>query len=400
MRDQVFISYSHEDQRWLDLLKLHLRPYERNRLEVWDDTKIHAGAKWQEEIEKALQSAKVAVLLVSPNFLASDFIVDNELPKLLKAAQEDGLRIIWVPVSASAYRATEIQHYQAASNPKEPLNTLDPGILDQELVRICELIESSMTDTDAGITTKPRGPKIVPTTLPVTSSSAKSLPSSCTLKIVVSGLVIVMLIGAAVFLIYWQLNKETPTPLTTIPFSDHFDNLTHWHTPSAGWTIEEGQLLIDSQTELGFARNVNYADFGMVFRLKLENAKGAAWAVRVQPNGRDYYLFYLSGPEGQFPNRFITYVVRNNVIPKMSEKSVALNEKLEANGQYRITVIVNKNRIAHTLQSVQTTNKFNLGEFIDEANTFTSGSFGFRTIGGEKFSIDYLDVQPPNINQH
>jgi len=145
-RDQVFISYAHSDARWLERLQIVLKPLTRNKtISVWDDSKIQPGTQWKAEITKALASAKVAVLLVSQHFLASDFIAHDELPPLLQAAAADGLTILWVAVGASLYQDTEIADYQAANNPERPLDSLRPSARNKELVRIATKIREAVT---------------------------------------------------------------------------------------------------------------------------------------------------------------------------------------------------------------------------------------------------------------
>jgi hypothetical protein len=94
-RDQIFVCYCRKDADWLDRVQVHLRPLERRGvIDVWSDRRIEAGDMWRKEISAALARARVALLLISADFFASDFIHSEELPSLLVAAEQGGCRVI------------------------------------------------------------------------------------------------------------------------------------------------------------------------------------------------------------------------------------------------------------------------------------------------------------------
>lgn len=143
----VFISYSHRDAAWLRRLQVHLKPYIRTgAVTAWDDTRIEIGDEWRARIAQALGEARLAILLVSPDFLDSEFVATDELPPLLDAAAQRGLKVFWVPVSASSYDETPIGGYQAALDPARPLNTLSEAEQDAALVRLCKDIKRALGD--------------------------------------------------------------------------------------------------------------------------------------------------------------------------------------------------------------------------------------------------------------
>jgi internalin A len=136
-REQVFISYSHKDKKWRDDLNTHLKPYLRGGSIVsWSDQHIAPGSEWFKEIQSALANSRVAVLLVSPDFLASDFIHEHELGPSLKEAEQGGVRILWVPVRESAYKQTPLKKYQAVLDPGKPLAGMTKAKRDQAWVNL------------------------------------------------------------------------------------------------------------------------------------------------------------------------------------------------------------------------------------------------------------------------
>jgi hypothetical protein len=146
-RDKVFVSYSHQDGEWLKKVQTHLKVLKKLGITVnlWDDTQIKPGMKWREEIEKALSTAKVAILLVSTDFLASEFISTNELPPLLKAAENDGATILPLILKPCLFDMHQnLAQFQAVNNPKKPLSKLPASKQDEILLalatRIAELV--------------------------------------------------------------------------------------------------------------------------------------------------------------------------------------------------------------------------------------------------------------------
>jgi len=143
-RDLVFVSYARADQAMFDDLMTHLKPIVRNMgLAVWSDREICIGDKWRQTIDEALARTKVAVMLVSPAFLASDFINDVELPALLEAAEDHALRVIWVPIKPSGFSETPIKDYQAAHDPAQPISALKPSDRDAAWVAVCRHIKAA-----------------------------------------------------------------------------------------------------------------------------------------------------------------------------------------------------------------------------------------------------------------
>lgn len=127
-RTQIFISYAHKNQEWVPLFRDMLAPVLREHaVEVWEDSRIRAGASWRHEITTALARTKVAMLLVTPEFLASSFIDDIELAAILKAAQVDGLVVIWVLVSSCVWEKSRLEPFQCVNDTDVPLDTLTPA---------------------------------------------------------------------------------------------------------------------------------------------------------------------------------------------------------------------------------------------------------------------------------
>jgi hypothetical protein len=144
----VVVSYSHKDAKWRDELRKFLKPHvTKTRIRFWDDTAIGAGENWREEINRAFGSANVAILLMSSDFLASDFISEEELPLLFDRAKkkEGGVELRWIAVRPSCFQLLpEVEAHQALNEPSRPLSTLRKPAWETELTNVCGKIMAAV----------------------------------------------------------------------------------------------------------------------------------------------------------------------------------------------------------------------------------------------------------------
>jgi hypothetical protein len=137
----IFISYAHEDTGTMKLLSEAITTRLADAsVQIWNDQAIATGASWETEIIRHMERSRVAVLLLSPSFLKSDFIVQTELPFLRRKADTEGMELIVVPLSQSDYqdlsfhysmpeggtRSYRLDEVQWASPPEQPVDSMTP----------------------------------------------------------------------------------------------------------------------------------------------------------------------------------------------------------------------------------------------------------------------------------
>ena len=134
----IFISYSHDDAKWLEKLKKHLKGLKNYYdFDEWDDQRLKASDEWEKEISEALEHSTIAICLVSASFMASDYIMGNELPHLFNKANHNGTKIIPLMVSAcGVFEDCWLSKYQAAGSPQKTLSECTDAEVERRLANL------------------------------------------------------------------------------------------------------------------------------------------------------------------------------------------------------------------------------------------------------------------------
>ena len=145
----VFLSYAHEDGEFLERLLTHLEVFRmQDQVCAWSDTEIKPGEDWASRIEFSIGNARAAVLLISRHFLASKFIRQSELPRLLERRRGD-LLILPLIVRPCAYDLAEFP-FPAASDGAgvfhlSEIQSVNPGNV--PLTKLTESEQDEVFDT-------------------------------------------------------------------------------------------------------------------------------------------------------------------------------------------------------------------------------------------------------------
>jgi len=123
----IFVSYAHDDnkspdsaKRWLNRLREHLEPLvQQGQIVVCSDQDTYLSDDWHGHIQQYLDGAKAAVLLVSPAFLASEYIRSSELPVLLRKAKEEGVMIIPIVLRPCLFAESKFKYPDPDTGPEE-----------------------------------------------------------------------------------------------------------------------------------------------------------------------------------------------------------------------------------------------------------------------------------------
>jgi hypothetical protein len=175
-------------------------------------------------------------------------------------------------------------------------------------------------------------------------------------------------------------------------FADSFaEGLGFWKAPET-WRVKDRVLAV-AGPGTGVLKDKIYRNFSARFFLRLTNQRGAVWVVRAREKG-NYYLFQLTGRQGNPPNLLRTFVCENGRLEMRRSENV-IDDLSKPNDTVEIALQATEDGIRHW---IKVSSAPGLGEpepigvFLE--NRFPTGGFGFGTLDSEEFSVYFLNIVP------
>lgn len=144
---EVFVSYAHEDEDLRDELAKHLRILVRQGVITdWHDRKITAGSEWKGEIDNHLNTSRVILLLISANFMDSDYCYDVEMKRALERHEAKEARVIPVILRSVYWKGSPFAKLQALPKDAKPVTSWEDR--DAAFANIVEGIQAALETSE------------------------------------------------------------------------------------------------------------------------------------------------------------------------------------------------------------------------------------------------------------
>jgi|GEM_PF-2151940 len=143
-RPYLFICYSHDDTEWKDKIEREISKLTAYNIEYFVDTKIEPGESWAKKIEQKIETASVAILLISDNFFQSEYIMQTELPHIKDSYERHKLgKILPVWIAGALPEHHWLAHLQFLTAQKGPLENADNSEFERVMTKLTAALAAS-----------------------------------------------------------------------------------------------------------------------------------------------------------------------------------------------------------------------------------------------------------------
>jgi WD40 repeat protein len=119
---EIFCCYAREDQQMLEHLKKHLMPLQRSGLiHIWSDTNLNAGQEWEKELHLHLESADIILLLISPDFISSEYCYSTEMKRAIERHDQGSAHVIPILLRSTFWRNAPFAKLQIVPTNAKPV---------------------------------------------------------------------------------------------------------------------------------------------------------------------------------------------------------------------------------------------------------------------------------------
>jgi TIR domain len=138
----------------LDQLRMHMAMLRREELITeWYDREIEAGSEWRDEIECELEAADVILLLVSANFLASDFCYEKEMTRAVERARRGEALVIGVMLRpVNGWDDSPFAEFQVVPRDARPISKWSNQ--DEAYADVVQRIQAALKNRPAAVSSR------------------------------------------------------------------------------------------------------------------------------------------------------------------------------------------------------------------------------------------------------